>query len=59
MSCLRGAHRAAHADLLASARVTLTSITFMMTIPPTTAEMELTMTKTAKNAELMLCHSEM
>ena len=39
--------------------VTLTSITFMMTMPPTTAEIELTMMKTAKNAELMLCHSEM
>jgi hypothetical protein len=39
--------------------VTLTSITFMMTMPPTTAEIELIMTKTAKNAELMLCHSEM
>ena len=39
--------------------VTLTSITFMMTMPPTTAEMELTITNTAKNAELMLCQSEM
>ena len=39
--------------------VTLTSITFMMTMPPTTAEIELTMTNTAKNAPLMHCHSEM
>src|ERR1017187_10434145 len=39
--------------------VTLTSITFMITIPPTTAEIELTITNTAKNAELMLFHREM
>src|SRR5260370_17455109 len=39
--------------------VTLTSITFMITMPPTTAEIELTRMNTAKNAELMLCQSEM
>ena len=39
--------------------VTLTSMTFMMTMPPTTAEIELTMTNTAKKAPLMSCHSEM
>ena len=39
--------------------VTLTSMTFMITMPPTTAEIELTMMKTAKNAELMLFHSAM
>ena len=39
--------------------VTLTNITFMITIPPTTAEMELTMMKTAKKAVLMLFHNAM
>ena len=38
--------------------VTLTSITFMITMPPTTAEIELIMMNTVKNAELMLCHRE-
>ena len=37
-------------------KVTLTSMTFMMTMPPITTEMALTIMNTAKNAELMLRH---
>ena len=55
---LRRPHGAPHADLLGALR-NATSITFMMTMPPTTAEMELIMTKTAKKAELMLFQSDM
>ena len=40
-------------------RLTLTSMTFMMTIPPITTEMALTMMNTAKNAVLMLRHRAM
>jgi len=52
---LRRTHRSAHADF-PSPQVTLTSITFMMTIPPMTTEIALTRMKTPKNAELMLRH---
>src|ERR1039457_3701316 len=38
--------------------VTLTNMTFMITIPPTTEEIELTITNTAKNAELIPCHRD-
>ena len=40
-------------------RVTLTSITFMITMPPMITEMALTIMNTAKNAELMLRHKAM
>ena len=40
-------------------RVTLTSMTFMITMPPMTTEMALTIMNTAKNAELMLRHKAM
>ena len=39
--------------------VTLTSITFMITIPPITTEITLTRMNTPKNAELILFHSAM
>ena len=39
--------------------VTLTSITFMITIPPMITEIALTRMNTPKNAELMLFHSAM
>ncbi len=39
--------------------VTLTSITFMITIPPMSTEIALTRINTAKNAELMLRHKAM